>query len=283
MNLTRISILSIAAFAAIAAALLMRGVLGGGTAPVQASLPAPTSTIDVLVSARELDPGYSLDAAAVRWEAWPKTSVSAGFITKENYPDISKAVEGIVVRAPLVASEPVTEAKIVRSGASGYLAATIKPGKRAVSIPISAETGAGGFILPNDRVDVILSRDITTGSVKLFQTETLLRDVRVLAIDQAATQEKDQKSVVGKTATLELTQSEAEVVAEGIIKARAQQGALSLTLRALGDNGMDAVTEIKAKAPVYRPAGTRPTSVSVIRYGQARQAATVEDAAGSPQ
>lgn len=281
MTLTRLAILSVAAFAAIAAALLMRGMLGGGTPPVQASLPPPATTIEVLVAAHDIQPGYKLDAPAVRWESWPKSSVAAGFITKDANPDIAKAVDGVVVRSPLVTGEPLTETKIVRAGATGYLAATIKPGKRGVSIPISAETGAGGFILPNDRVDVILSRDITTGNVKVFQTETLLRDVRVLAIDQAAKQEKDQQSVVGKTVTLELTQAEAEVVAEGVIKARAQQGALSLTLRALGDTGMDTVVE--DKAPVRRAAGPRPAGVSVIRYGMSHQAAAAAPAAGSPQ
>jgi hypothetical protein len=160
MNFTRIAILAVAAIAAGAAALLVRGMLGGGTPPVQASLPPPAATLDILVAAKDIPPGRALDTASVRWESWPKNSVSNIFITRQAQPDINKAVAGVVVRSPLTTGQPITEASIVRAGATGFLAATITPGMRAVSIPISAATGAGGLILPNDRVDVVLTRDI---------------------------------------------------------------------------------------------------------------------------
>ena len=232
MNLTRIVIFCVALSAAAAAVFVVRGMLGGGTPAVQASVPPPAATVDILVASKEIQPGRALDVQSVRWDAWPKGSVSDGFILKSTQPDMEKAVDGVVVRAPLVAGQPITDAFIVRAGAAGFLAATISPGMRGVSIPVSAETSAGGFILPNDRVDVILTRQIAeNGPRKIFTTVTILRDVRVLAIDQTAQQPKDAQAAVGKTATIELTPKQSELVAS----ARAV-GTVALTLRPLGDS-----------------------------------------------
>src|SRR5438045_9636423 len=131
MNVTRIAILGVAAIAAGAAALLVRGMLGGGTPASQASLPPPPTTIEVLVASKDITPGHALDVGLVRWEAWPKTAVAGSFITKTSQPDIAKAVEGVVVRAPLVTGQPITDGSIVRTGATGFLAATLTPGLRA--------------------------------------------------------------------------------------------------------------------------------------------------------
>src|SRR5437868_4262096 len=212
MNVTRIAILAVAAIAAGAAALLVRGMLGGGTQTVQASLPPPAITTDVLVAAKEVPPGQALDAASVRWEAWPKSSIASSFITKDAQPDIAKAIARVVVRSPLVPGEPVTDANTVHTDSAGFLAATVTPGMRAVAIPVTADSAAGGFILPNDRVDVILTHDVSGGvGTKDFQSETLLRNVRFLAIDQTSKPQKDSDSQVGKTATLELSEGQAEV------------------------------------------------------------------------
>jgi pilus assembly protein CpaB len=273
MNVMRFAILGVAFAAAAAAVLLARGMLGGGTPVTQAAPPAAT-TIEVLVASKDIAPGHTLDPDLVHWESWPKKSVpSAGFIVKEMQPDITVAVKGIVVRAPLVSGQPITDASIVRAGATGFLAATIKPGMRAIGVPVNADTSAGGFILPNDRVDVVLTRDVSGGSgAKLFESGTILRDVRVLAVDQTAQPQKDQQSVVGKTATLELTPSQTEVLA------RAQQmGVVSLALRALGDSSGEPVAEAaKKNAPPVTFAGPRlekpSPAVIVIRYGIRREA-----------
>jgi pilus assembly protein CpaB len=260
MNITRIAVLCVAVVAAVAAVLMVRGMIGGGTPAVQASV-QPKTTVDVLVASHDIAPGRVLDAASVRWTGWPKEAVQANFITKDTQPDLAKVTAGIVVRAPLVSGQPITDASIVRAGAAGFLAATIAPGKRAVSMPVSAETGAGGFVLPNDRVDVLLTRDATNGgSVKNFRTQTILRDVRVLAIDQTARMEKDQQSAVAKTATLELSPQDAELIAQA-----QPSGILSLALRALGDDSEDTV----AKTSVKR-IGPTALSVAVIRYGVMR-------------
>jgi pilus assembly protein CpaB len=284
MNVTRIAILGVAAAAAVAAALLVRGMLGGGTPASQAAAPPPAVTDEVLVASSDIAPGHALEASSVRWQAWPKDSVSPAFIAKAKQPDIAKAVSGVVVRSPLVAGQPITEASIVRAGAAGFLAATIKPGMRAIGVPVTAETGAGGFILPNDRVDVVLTRDLSGGSgQKDFKSEIIVRDVRVLAVDQTAHPAKDQESVLAKTATVELTPEQASLVAQS-----EQSGILSLALRALGDSEGEPVTAENPPPP--RPAPIAPGAgsqaekpeVVVFRYGVLRGAGQGPSASSAP-
>jgi pilus assembly protein CpaB len=283
MNVMRFAILGVAFIAAAAAVLLARGMLGGGT-PISQAAPPPATTIEILVASKDVAPGHSLDPDLVQWEAWPKKTVpAAGFITKETQPDIAKAVAGVVVRAPLVTGQPITEASIVHAGATGFLAATIKPGMRAIGVPVNADTSAGGFILPNDRVDVVLTRDMSGGAqIKNFQSETILRDVRVLAVDQTAQPQKDQQSVVGKTATLELKPEQAELLVRS-----QQMGVLSLALRALGDSAGEPVADIaKKSAPpiVFAPRPERNNAVVVFRYGLRRdgEPGAARAAASSP-
>ena len=289
MNITRIAILGVAATAAGAAALLVRSMLGGETAPVEASVPPPAITADVLVASTTVPPGRRLDVGAVRWDAWPKTSVSDNFITKDEQPDMAKAVDGIVVRSPLVAGQPITNLNTVRSDVTGFMAATLMPGMRAVAMPVAADTGAGGFLLPNDRVDVLLTHDISgrtnvtgAGGIKIWQSDTILQDVRLLAIDQvaepagttaggtatadaaatttagaaAAATAGDTQSRVGKEATLELTPAQAEL----LHRSRAS-GTLYLTLRSLGDSDGRSSTSAPAIGPSTADASM------VVRYG----------------
>lgn len=282
MNVTRIAILGVAATAAGAAALLVRGMLGGETTPVEASAPPPAITSDVLVASTTVPPGRKLEVGAVRWEAWPKTSVSDAFITKEEQPDMAKAVDGMIVRSPLVAGQPITNLNIVKSDATGFMAATLMPGMRAVAMPVEANTGAGGFLLPNDRVDVLLTHDISGGvGPKIWRANTILRDVRLLAIDQmsgppssssspaspasedakgtAAASDTDSK--VGKVATLEVTPQQAEM----LHVARAS-GTLYLSLRSLGDSNGRALASMPGLGPV------RMNNNTVVRYGVVRDA-----------
>jgi pilus assembly protein CpaB len=268
MNVMRIAILGVAAIAAGAAALLVRGMLGGGTPTSQAAAPPVAITTDVLVASKDIGPGHVLSVDLVRWDAWPKSAVSSTLITKDAQPDMGKAVAGAVVRAPLVAGQPITDASIVHAGGAGFMAATIKPGMRAIGVPVTAETSAGGFILPNDRVDVVLTRDISggNGGLKKFESGIILQDVRVLAIDQIAHQEKDQQSVVGKTATLELTPAQAELLAQS-----QQSGILSLVLRALGDSdGEPVANDTLHRRPLVARTNSDKSAVTVFRYGVLR-------------
>jgi pilus assembly protein CpaB len=251
MNISRTLVVGGAVAAACVVAFLVRGLLGGGTQPVKAALPPPVTTSDVLVASSDLQPGTPLTLAQVHWQPWPKPAVDASFITHEQTPDLSTFVTGAVVRAPMVAGEPLTMNKIVHSDSAGFMAATLSPGMRAVSIAITTETGAGGFILPNDRVDVLETQQ-SGDAAHHFMSHTVLADVRVLAVDQTSKQDKDQV-VLAKSATLELSPREAEIVE----KAQAS-GTISLSLRPL--------TESSAKAVADRSA-VGGGEVSVIRYG----------------
>ncbi|MEJ1967532.1 MAG: Flp pilus assembly protein CpaB [Rhizomicrobium sp.] len=253
----RMLILGLAVIAAGAAAFLARGLLGGGTPPVAAMIaPRPAiETSDVLVSSQALQPGTSLNATMVHWQKWPRAAVDSSFITREETPSLDAALAGTVLRAPMVQGEPLSNTKFVHSDAAGFMAATLSPGMRAVSIPITTESGAGGFILPNDRVDLLMTQQISDNPKK-FLARVVLPNVRVLAMDQTFKQDKDQKVVLAKTATLEVTPQQAETVA------RAQAaGPLTLSLRALGDNKTVAASQNNADDS---PNGS---GVTVIRFG----------------
>ncbi|HEY6578930.1 MAG TPA: Flp pilus assembly protein CpaB [Rhizomicrobium sp.] len=256
MDRSRIIVLAVAAVAAGGVALLARSLLGGGTPPTVAA-PAPRIvTSDVLVAAGVLTPGAQLTADSVRWQQWPSGSVDSSFITRSAAPDISKIVHGAVIRAPMMAGQPLTTTEIVHADPAGYMAAMLMPGMRAVSITISPDTGAGGFILPNDRVDVQCTQQL--GDAHRYRTTTILKDVRVLAVDQTS-DSKDTKTVVGRTATLELTPSQVELVE----RARAG-GTLSLALRALGDNE----TASTAATPAQSNGDDSGSSeIAIFRYG----------------
>ena len=260
MNTSRVVILGAAALAAGAAAFLARGLLGGGTEKVKAAPPPPpVTTNEVLVATDAIQAGAPLTPGSVRWQVWPKSAVDSSFITHEEAPDINREVSGVVAREPLVAGEPLTESKIVHAEGAGFMAAMVTPGMRAVSIGISTESGAGGFILPNDRVDVLVTG--MTAS-KHYLSKTILSDVRVLAVDQTYKEDKDQKVVLAKTATLEISPKQAELV-----EMAQAAGTISLALRALGDSGLQDKS-LAAGAAAQPEAG--PTYI--IRFGVVRPA-----------
>lgn len=256
MNMPRMLVLGLAVVAAGVAALLARGLMGGGT-PHAAANTAPQPAIEVqqvLVASSALQPGQPLNPTMVHWQKWPKSDVDSSFITQDQAPDLTAALSGTVVRAPMVEGEPLTTSKFVHSDAAGFLAATLGPGKRAMSIPITTESGAGGFILPNDRVDIMMTEQISDNP-RRFRAIVVLTDIRVLAMDQTFKQDKDQKVVLAKTATLELSPEQARIV----VKAQAA-GPLSLSLRALGDTSNSGPVATNDDAPSG-------SGVTVIRFG----------------
>lgn len=264
MNTRRLVVLLLAAGAAGVVALMVRGFVGGGAKQAEAMAhPGAMSVTQVLVAAIRLEPGQMLGDAQVRWQEWPSKSVSPGLIVKRSGLSAAAAVEGTVVRSPIVEGEPITFTKIIKSQAAGFMAATIAPGMRAVAIPVSVASVAGGFIMPNDRVDLICTI-ITGDNPKRGTAQPVVTNVRVLAIDQAA-DSKNQKAVSDvKTVTLELTPRQTESVALS-----QAMGTLSLALRSLGDNETLASNRNSDAA-----AGEGPSAVSVIRYGSARRGET---------
>ena len=238
MNLARLIVMGIAILTAGMAAFLVRS-MSTSQGPANAALEPQVVVVDttgVLVASRNITVGETMVANDFRWQTWPKEAVHPSFIvqTADANADAGKNWIGAVLRSPVVVGEPLTGHKMVRIGEGGVMAAIIQPGMRGVGVKISAETGAGGFILPNDRVDVITtykSRADGERSDK-FTGETILQDVRVLAIDQTFREEDGQQVVVGRTATLELS----SIQSEDLILA-AQMGEVSLVLRSLAGEG----------------------------------------------
>lgn len=259
MNLTRILILVAALGAAGLAAFLARGLMGGQN---NASASTNVDLTEILVASHSIEVGTTIKPGDLKWQGWPKSAVDPTFVAKSTAPQaLDDMSQGSVARVPLANGEPVTGQKVIKSDGAGFLAAVLTPGKRAVGVKLTTERGAGGFILPNDRVDVIVTRKLGSDSAGLasYRATTVLRDIRVLAVDQTAQEEEDSKTIVGKTATLELSAQQAEVLA--LAEA---MGDLSLTLRSLTQG--DAASKednINAKGL----GGDDEDRVSVLRFG----------------
>jgi pilus assembly protein CpaB len=230
MKAARVLVLAIALAAGGAAAYL----IGSDEQKPETAPVAQIATTDVLIAKSDIGMGTAISSQDLQWQAWPAATTGESYITKKDKPSALEELSGAITRAPFTAGEPIREGKLIRAnGAAGYMAAILPSGMRAVSTEISPETGAGGFILPNDRVDVILSRrpkDDSSKYVPPASSETILTNVRVLAIDQTVEEKNGQRVVVGKTATLEIAPRQAETLTQA-----RQLGTLSLALRSLLD------------------------------------------------
>jgi pilus assembly protein CpaB len=187
---------------------------------------------EVLVAATDLEHRRRLAADDLQWLAWPKDALSPGHITRAEQPDAIETLSGSMVQVAMFAGEPV-RAERVTSAMPGFLSAQLPRGKRAVAVRISAETTAGGFILPDDRVDVLHTTTAAAddGGTGRGVSRTLVTNIRVLAVDQLAESEQGNTVAMGRTATLELAPRQAEIIAAAEVS-----GTLSLALRSLADN-----------------------------------------------
>ncbi|MBX9803797.1 MAG: Flp pilus assembly protein CpaB [Caulobacteraceae bacterium] len=276
MKPARIIVICVAAVAAIGLALVVRAMGSPSKSPTAvataAAVPARPMA-KVLVAAKDLQPGQRLTEADLAWKDWPVDEVNPAFITDGTTPlpsaeatgeaapavarpegavaSVTRAANnlatggakadyvGSVVREPILAGEPIVSRKIVRAGDSGYMAAYLEPGMRAMAIRVTVETAAGGFILPGDRVDVLLTRETNLsnmgaqeGERSKFASSTVMQNIKVLAIDQSTRAGDDEQAVVGATATLEVGPRDAEALA--LAKS---EGELSLVLRSYADTG----------------------------------------------
>jgi pilus assembly protein CpaB len=255
MNRARIVVLAIAGCAGLAALYLASG---GDDKPAPAAPVAQLPTVDVLVAKSDIGLGQSVKPDDLQWQTWPSATASNSFIRRSDKPEAMKDVVGSIARAPFIAGEPIRDQKLVRAEGSGFMAAILPSGMRAVSTEISPETGAGGFILPNDRVDVVLTRRLKnpdSNQPDVVNSEIILVNIRVLAIDQAPKEKDGQNAVVGKTVTLELKPGQIATLA-----AARQAGTLSLALRSIADVNMVEVRTDEQSAK---------QGVNVIRYGVA--------------
>ncbi len=217
-------------------------------------------TIEVLVAGRNISLGDSVKSGDVKWYAWPKRAAIAGYITKARQPDALSKYSGAVARAPFLSGEPIKEQKLIKVSEGGVLAAILPAGMRAISTPIREETAAGGFILPNDRVDVIVSRRMRSGRKDEHVSETVLRNVRVLAIGQNIEIKDGKKVANGKTATLELSPRQAET-----LTLAQNMGDISLALRSLSDATPGGKSGPQSgNHDLY---GDRGSSVKLLKYG----------------
>ena len=285
MGSARIALLVVAAIAAIGLAFIVRGMVTPKRPEAVAAAAPAQPVVQVLVAKRELPIGTRLTPADLGWQPWPADALNAAFVTDGGAPAMPakmpdkavqkaarvandmvmpqgpmQAFEGAIVKEALAAGEPVVARKVVRAGQSGFMAVVLQPGMRAMAVPINAETAAGGFILPGDRVDVLQSRTDSNGGSKTMLTEVLMRNVRVLAIDQNIEPAKDSRTIVGGVATLEIPAADVEVIARG--KA---QGEMQLALRSYADIGGAPGRGVASRASAQ--------GVRVFRAGQVTEVA----------
>jgi pilus assembly protein CpaB len=286
MKIGRVAVLGIAGVAGLVAAVIAVRLATPPPAPApqaQVVAPPPIPTTDVLVATRDIPIGGKVAPDALRWQTWPATDLGPNFVAKNGDGNAqTTAIAGSIARASIFSGEPVTEAKLIHSD-RGFMSAILPQGMRAVAIRIAADTSAGGFILPNDRVDVIMSRKSTnpaaTGGNE-FLTETILNNVRVLAIDQTiensqansrSTKNTDGgQTVIGQTATLELSPQQVQIVTV------AQQMAdhLTLALRSVADSRV--LPGDAAADAVHLIGGTKKNgAITIVRDGVATDVSTI--------
>ncbi len=210
----------------------------------------------VLVAAKDLPAGHIITVSDLRWQSWPDKSVPQQYVVKKDAAstDIPASYVGTVVRRGIVASGPITGDNLIKLGDRGFLAAVLKPGHRAIAVRIDESTGVAGLIYPGDRVDVILTHEVGVkkegerdSENRVRVSETILSNVRVIAIDQSLEDLKAQKGVAArspKTATLEVTPQQAE-----IITVATRMGTLTLTLQSLACAGGEAQSASTGDAP----------------------------------
>lgn len=261
MNRMRLLILAAALLAALLAGYLAIGILQR-PAPEVVQVPAPKNeTVDVLVAAKDLSAGERLGANGVQWRAWPREGISPDMFARDAMPDAAEKMTNARARVTMVAGEPILPGKIVQLGESGFMSSVLPPGMLAVSVPISELSAVSGFVLPNDRVDVILRRVASVDDLgnKVSTGEAVITNVKVLAINQTLPSDSSDAAIPdGRTAVLEVDSKQAEVLAK--IQGN---GEILLALRSIEDAG-DGKPVL---AESYRnPARARPGPL-VIRYG----------------
>jgi pilus assembly protein CpaB len=264
MSKMRIVMFALAAGSAVMAGLLAKGLIGKDEqAPAQ--VVTKVSTVPVLVAAKDIDVGEKLAAGTIIWKDWPSDSVQEAMITKDEKPDADIAFAETRARIQMFEGEAIIDKKIVDPKTGGFMSAILPKGMRALSVAISARSSAGGFILPNDKVDVLLTKKANS----MVKTETVISNVRVLAINQVFRQAKEGEDVAlkeGQTATVELTPEQSEIIARV-----ESEGELSLALRSIAENdgkAMDEGPQLSEKYVNKDGKKKRLNDTLFIRYGR---------------
>ncbi|MBR9825959.1 MAG: Flp pilus assembly protein CpaB [Alphaproteobacteria bacterium] len=275
MNAVRIAILAAAAIAAVAVAFFVRQAMT--VEPVQTVQVQERPSVRILAARSDLGVGQHVDASDFYWQAWPEEAITRDYIVEGQGRDAGDFA-GSVVRAPIGQGEPVTGRRLVQQGDAGFMSAVLTPGMRALAVPISPETGAGGFILPNNRVDVIVTyvRESEETGARNFIAEAVVENVRVLAIDQIYAEDEDgEGALLGETATLELTPDQSRAVMLAVAR-----GNIALVLRSLSETQGGPTLAGGAgygQAMPTTPPEDEERSVTLIRYGRAQTVALAAD------
>jgi pilus assembly protein CpaB len=241
MDVKKIVLLVGALLIAAVTAVMAKNMFSGASAPEAQAGPVVPAGPEVLVATRTLPIGTIIDAEAFRYQPWPEGLVQPAYYTRGEANGDPQSLIGTVVRNEISAGQPLTQGAIVRPGERGFLAAALGPGMRAVTVGVSATSGVAGFVFPGDRVDLVLTQEVTGGGdddgPPLRASETIVRNIRVLAVDQrlnARDEAGNQVAQTVATVTFEATPKIAEkiAVAQTI-------GQLSLSLRSLADNNAE--------------------------------------------
>lgn len=249
--------LSVAGVAGLMAFVMTKGLVNKPQPQKQVTV--QVNSTEVLVARADIGLGQIAAEKDFKWQTWPADAVTPTFITR-NQQSAQRELSGAIARAPIIAGEPITAHKLIKPGQGGVLAAILPAGMRAISTKIKEETSVGRLILPNDHVDVILIRRLRTkGGGEEHVSDTLFRNVRVLALGQQIESKEGKKSTDGaaNTATLELTPKQAELLALG-----ASMGEISLALRSVadlaGENGPAGGNDLNKQ---------RGNAIRILRYG----------------
>ena len=255
MKYARLLVLGVAIGAGVLAARMVMISQAPSPEPVVTEAPAKSDKVKLLVAAKDIGLGRKLDAADLSWADWPRDAVPPGAITGEADPKADNTYIGQIVKAPIYQGEPIRSQRLISTD-KGFMAAILPKGKRAIAVGVEAETTAGGFILPGDKVDLILTRESREAPA---MSETILENIRVLAIDTTTAGEKDEKALSPKrTATLELSPEQAEIVAQA-----QQLGTISLALRSAQDSSDEEGEAVRRRG-----------GVSFMKYGVSTQVST---------
>ncbi len=242
------------------------------TARSPATAPKPAGQ-SVLVAKTNIGADSFVKPSDLRWQVWPEGGLSPSYVLQGKRQETEFV--GSVVRTAIVAGQPITDSSVVKAGERGFLAAVLTPGLRAVAVPVTATSAIAGLVFPGDRVDLILSHkfEVQGETEKDRQirlaSETVLTNVRILAIDQTTDDQNNKKKIgVPKTATIELTPKQVEIVSVAL-----NLGQLSLSLRSLAkevvDSRSEGATETAADVTSRGETLTRDTEVSrVLAYGR---------------
>jgi pilus assembly protein CpaB len=257
MRRAQILVLGIAIVAAALAVLLANNFLGRSKVK---TISKTIGAVKVLVAKKDIDLGSAVKQAELGWQDWPDEAVPKGYITDKLKPNAPQDYSGHIARISFQSGEPIKEDKLIKANEGGVLAAILPAGMRAISTKIAEDSAVGGFILPNDRVDVLLTRKIRSKDARQEQivADTIFKNVRVLAIGQQIEIKDGKKVATGKTATLELTPSQTETLALAT-----SMGDISLTLRSLAE-------ALQTDGPTGGSAfktDEQPNAVKMLRYG----------------